>query len=1367
MPHARVIAERQHQYDSIRRQKAREHDSVVEERRLAERIAREEEERTAESARVQLARQEEMRRRELESQEAERKDKERQQKLQKEKEEMESRELQEKERHRQMEREREKQKEKDRLLEQENSKAVKSSAYQLMPSALSDAGMTRVASAPGRVGAPLSDFEQNASDGVVADRPSTAINNKDSGEYSKRGHTNAAGPETLSPNKKKAWCHHDDNSGWDGDRTDDTIGPLAHTDEVVAIKSAKTNNNHRVATEMLRRASNRNQGTETPPDTNYEDSFDNSEASDMVEEELQRDRSSSAGNASQNEEVEDEMYVFSSPTASRKQTRRSPDKATRASVGEDSVAGSYADDFEDDFETVSDSPTKAAPQNLGKVIIVSSYDALVARFEQRYSHQRKYWGYVDEMLRKIDRRNIVSQMSPVHELLSEVLSVEFPAHIEDLFQLASDELRLYDKPISEPQNLSVPLASASIAGVVAGCIKVLAVVIQMCLALTDSSMKGVNSLNDVMELLHETRLCIFALHTTLIDFCTTVIKFEHLISTAAGPVSKLRGLSMAVSGRELAIIDMVGLTEDAWTQVLSEVAILFGLLTTVSGHGGSYMSLMTDDVTGETRQIKKYFGEELSVSSQWCLVAALCDMMRWSRVGSDGYRSGVSGNQTNILKKQCLKSLGAVIAVNGNSSLHEMLFAQQVPKALCEMLVQDFRSTGVGKGLACTTTVIASAAHVLALLLHTTGHHWFGDDGYSSFPLKLILSGPSSDKTKDEEGSSNEKSHDATAAALRHRICGDVLKWLLESRVDSITTPHVKEGSCTEISKKLAVLLSLFVEITDTSMSELMKRPSESDINNVIVLQSALGRILFHLTNEADVGGHSSLSVTPDLLKKMSRHVSTYSRVITSLFQLIRFKFERPSTAPSGASAVHHHIDTFSLGLAILTLRNLVQCNSLTYGQMSTAMELALHTARLYADDIRILPACCFLIAAILASRECLLSLSDGAQLTLDQQRSLLGMVINSLFNNDARVLLSTKRILDGTHPNIAAMKEVLSNAPIVQGLTGSNYGSRSEGAMDGILLLLEILAEKARVQLFSLTVLGVDGEIFVSMKLVEAICQLIQAAGYGELSPIGHSAAMSVLSAYGNMSITSNRNDVHSKNSPNKGLSSLTPSSSSMHLADFDRHCEGTSGVQVCTPERLLQLSYQHGLVGLLSLTLLPQQLMKSDLWCSIRIGLSPAPPNITVAMIRAAFSLYRSMLMASMMAPSNDNHTDSHMSSPVSRTPDNSSASAALSGRSPGFSRNNQFTAYSQALFDTTYRAHLMRCMVDCTRHFGRFYDAAILRDLVQILSDLVHMSNKFIVQLMDCDGIECLTSIGLFSYYRVDEDDFQFDHEDGMTI
>lgn len=121
-------------------------------------------------------------------------------------------------------------------------------------------------------------------------------------------------------------------------------------------------------------------------------------------------------------------------------------------------------------------------------------------------------------------------------------------------------------------------------------------------------------------------------------------------------------------------------------------------------------------------------------------------------------------------------------------------------------------------------------------------------------------------------------------------------------------------------------------------------------------------------------------------------------------------------------------------------------------------------------------------------------------------------------------------------------------------------------------------------------------------------------------------------------------------------------------------------------------------------------------------------------------------------MMAPSEVD--SSHASSPETQSPKNRNITE----------RQSQFTAYSQALFDTSYRAHLMQCMVDCTRQFGRYYDASIFRDLVQVLSDLAHMSNKFIVQLMDCDCLECLSSVGLFSYSRIDADDFQLDNEDG---
>ena len=92
---------------------------------------------------------------------------------------------------------------------------------------------------------------------------------------------------------------------------------------------------------------------------------------------------------------------------------------------------------------------------------------------------------------------------------------------------------------------------------------------------------------------------------------------------------------------------------------------------------------------------------------------------------------------------------------------------------------------------------------------------------------------------------------------------------------------------------------------------------------------------------------------------------------------------------------------------------------------------------------------------------------------------------------------------------------------------------------------------------------------------------------GYGELSPIGLDAALCVLCSYGSACVAPER----APPSPLQGRS-LSASPSSRHLAGFDRPEpeQGPSRPPACSPERLLRLSYQHGLVGLLSLTLLPQ---------------------------------------------------------------------------------------------------------------------------------------------------------------------------------
>ena len=105
-------------------------------------------------------------------------------------------------------------------------------------------------------------------------------------------------------------------------------------------------------------------------------------------------------------------------------------------------------------------------------------------------------------------------------------------------------------------------------------------------------------------------------------------------------------------------------------------------------------------------------------------------------------------------------------------------------------------------------------------------------------------------------------------------------------------------------------------------------------------------------------------------------------------------------------------------------------------------------------------------------------------------------------------------------------------------------------------------------------------------------------------------------------------------------------------------------------------------------------------------------------------------------------------------------------MSSGSPSDSRSSNHSVHSQALFDTIYRSHILRCMIECSRKFGKRFGSQMLRDLVQILSDLVHMSNKFAAQLMDCKGLECLGLIGLLTYRCVSRDDIRFENEDGLT-
>ena len=80
---------------------------------------------------------------------------------------------------------------------------------------------------------------------------------------------------------------------------------------------------------------------------------------------------------------------------------------------------------------------------------------------------------------------------------------------------------------------------------------------------------------------------------------------------------------------------------------------------------------------------------------------------------------------------------------------------------------------------------------------------------------------------------------------------------------------------------------------------------------------------------------------------------------------------------------------------------------------------------------------------------------------------------------------------------------------------------------------------------------------------------------GYGELSPIGVSAAFGLLSSYGAACISSGTNKSAMRGKDSGMISSPT----SRHLIGFDMSTVDDS-LHACIPERLLKFSYQQGVV-------------------------------------------------------------------------------------------------------------------------------------------------------------------------------------------
>jgi hypothetical protein len=286
--------------------------------------------------------------------------------------------------------------------------------------------------------------------------------------------------------------------------------------------------------------------------------------------------------------------------------------------------------------------------------------------------------------------------------------------------------------------------------------------------------------------------------------------------------------------------------------------------------------------------------------------------------------------------------------------------------------------------------------------------------------------------------------------------------------------------------------------------------------------------------------------------------------------------------------------------------------------------------------------------------------------------------------------------------------------------LIGAEFGVRTHGFYDGPVALAMNIITKYNAYVFALTTAAEDGTQQSSgIVLLERILSLMQSMGHSELSPHGLLDTVRALVSY----------------------AAACASNTSTVVAEALRNASGQNKERLqaytewCNPEVLLRLNAKFNISGLAALILLPRHIslcVQSESTSS-NAGTTTGAP-LTMSIAKNILLLYRSLLTATVSS------TDSEPTA---------AGSPVKGGRPAGNdSRSQQIATYAQMLFDSAYKTQIIRSILEYLRHHKSLVDSDIISGGVQVISDLVLTSNKFITQFIDAEGISCLLEAGLFS-------------------
>eukprot|EP01038_Epipyxis_sp_PR26KG_P006132 gene6132-8455_t len=687
-----------------------------------------------------------------------------------------------------------------------------------------------------------------------------------------------------------------------------------------------------------------------------------------------------------------------------------------------------------------------------------------------------------------------------------------------------------------------------------------------------------------------------------------------------------------------------------------------------------------------------------TVSDRWCLGTLLSNILKDS-LQVKSYPTNVIISTVTEHSLNCLY----FILKNSSQELYNMLLAQSIPSAICDCLVLQSSSVDQAR----LNSIALQSIKCLSILLHSSEKMC---PYISPMPLECILQKKSEELTINFELSS---AHTMT-----------------RQRITRLISDKFLESASIRLSSALTHLIF--------SLQQLLNHNNSIDHSSLLWMWSNLLeslRLCYHITFFGT--------------RYICMSITNYQncKIISLLLRLLQsmHNYEQMPQTDDEVNDNNNHVVTLmnqSKALSLLILRNLIATKSFAFDHLKSCCEIGIHCCINY-DDLTIQKASFAMLATIASLvRDAMThsdthvndnTLNDEADvsetdndifdpihLKLEEISLLWGFLIKMGLSKD--VLLSLKNSLFVNKINIKNIsKSLLSNestrANPLEWIVGCEFGMRQHGLLDGPISFIATVS--SIISYNNITTLANNNKIIAnfllsddSVMIAQLICRNLHVGGIGELSPLGLLASLRYLSNIASVSLPSTT-----------VISSPASTARRVHTKEEEIFSNHNSS--------LLSLIRKDSLIGLISLSCLPQHLEQCNAWSLITQSCTTHNQHhiqmlgddiksygaVVSGILDAASSFLRTVV--NKLINQNTNHN------------------------------NNEEDDHIQNIFEAIHKTQLISCLIDATRAYGSNLSAACISAITNVLSELVLSRPKFLTQFVDSQGLEVMDelSIGIF--------------------